>query len=118
MPSAAAEAFEKIVPELRPVAEAARAAVMTSEPGLREDVKWGNLCFADRRAFLAIIGHRTHVNLQFWEGVAVDPEGRLLEGTGKALRHFKMRCVEDARRPDLMALVAKARELDRMKESR
>jgi hypothetical protein len=36
-----------------------------------------------------------------------DPAG-LLEGTGKKLRHAKVRSVEDAERPEIRALIERA----------
>ena len=53
--------------------------------------------------------HRGHVNLGFLRGTELpDPEG-LLEGTGKLLRHVKIKSVEDLERPALRELVAAAR---------
>ncbi|GAB5521771.1 MAG: hypothetical protein RhofKO_40220 [Rhodothermales bacterium] len=51
---------------------------------------------------------KDRVNLGFWHGVHLpDPEG-LLEGTGKKLRHVKVRSVEAAEAPAVRALVAAA----------
>lgn len=57
----------------------------------------------------AYIGpQREYVNLGFYHGVAVpDPEG-LLEGSGKANRHAKVRSIEDAGDPALRGLVEAA----------
>ena len=51
------------------------------------------------RDFLfAIIPHTAHVNLQLADGADLpNPDGRI-EGTGKRVRHVKVRSVEDARR--------------------
>ena len=52
--------------------------------------------------------HRDHVNLGFYYGAALeDPEG-LLEGTGKKLRHVKVRDVEGTREAALRDLVERA----------
>jgi len=50
------------------------------------------------RDFLfAIIPHRSWVNLQLPDGADLpDPDGRI-EGTGKRIRHVKVRSVDDAR---------------------
>ncbi len=112
MPSAADTAFAKVAPALRPAAEAMRAAVLRAAPRLTEEVKWGYLCFSGRKPVLALAPHKMHINLQFSEGMIVDPDGRLLKGTGKAMRHFKFSTAEAAARKDLMALIAKAAALD------
>lgn len=52
--------------------------------------------------------NKAHVNLGFMDGAALpDPEG-LLEGTGKSLRHVKLRSVEEVERPAVRALVEAA----------
>ena len=49
--------------------------------------------------------HREHVNLGFYFGADLpDPKG-LLEGTGKKLRHIKVREVEEIVQPALHALL-------------
>ncbi len=55
--------------------------------------------------FCYIGAHREHVNLGFYYGAELsDPEG-LWEGTGKKLRHIKVREVEEVDQPDLRHLV-------------
>lgn len=49
--------------------------------------------------------HREHANLGFYYGAQLsDPEG-LLEGTGKKLRHIKVRDIEEVDRPALRHMV-------------
>jgi hypothetical protein len=55
--------------------------------------------------FCYIAVHRNHVNLGFYYGAELaDPEG-LLEGTGKKLRHIKVRDIEEVERSGLRQLV-------------
>ena len=55
--------------------------------------------------FCYIAAYKKHVNLGFYRGAALpDPEG-LMEGTGKELRHVKVRSVDEAERPSLKQLV-------------
>ena len=55
--------------------------------------------------FCYIGAHRDHVNLGFYYGAELqDPEG-LLEGTGKKLRHIKVRDIEEVGRQTLRQLV-------------
>ena len=49
-----------------------------------------------------------HVNLGFMYGAALDDPDGLLEGTGKKLRHVKVRSVEEAERPALRRLLERA----------
>ena len=60
--------------------------------------------------FCYIGAHREHVNLGFYYGAELsDPEG-LLEGTGKKLRHIKVREVEEVAQPALRHLVQSSLE--------
>jgi hypothetical protein len=112
MADPAATAFARIAEGLRPVAEAARAEICKAGPNLREELKWGVLCFSGRKLVCAIAGHKTHLNLQFYRGVEADPAGAVLEGTGKLMRHFKMHTAADAKRPELLVVLKTAVALD------
>ncbi|HEY1407341.1 MAG TPA: DUF1801 domain-containing protein [Promineifilum sp.] len=55
-----------------------------------------------------LIPMKGYVNLGFYKGTSLpDPDG-LLEGTGKDLRHVKIRSLEAAGRPEVRRLIAAA----------
>lgn len=57
------------------------------------------------RGLVAIAGFRDHVNVNLGKGTGLrDPKG-LLEGTGKSVRHVRVRSVADARSDDLRDLI-------------
>ena len=58
--------------------------------------------------------HARHVNLQLAEGALLDDPAGLVEGTGKRIRHVKLRTVDDVDRPAVRALLERslARHLD------
>ena len=58
--------------------------------------------------FCYVSPQKAHVNLGFFYGADLpDPSG-LLEGTGKLLRHVKLRSPADVRNPALLTLLRKA----------
>jgi hypothetical protein len=58
---------------------------------------------------------KEHVTFIFLRGAALpDPEG-LLEGTGKSVRHVKVRTVGDLKRPALKKLIVEAAKLNERK---
>jgi hypothetical protein len=60
--------------------------------------------------FCYIGAHREHVNLGFYYGAELpDPEG-LLEGTGKKLRHIKVRKIEEVAQPALRQMIKSSLE--------
>ena len=52
---------------------------------------------------------------KFMRGAILHDPGKLLEGTGKYLRHVKLRSAADVRRPGVRALVKEAAALNRKK---
>jgi hypothetical protein len=54
--------------------------------------------------------HRKHANLRFTDGVDLDDSSRVLEGTGKRMRHIKVRAQSDLGRPEIRAYLQQARK--------
>lgn len=97
-----------------------RAVVRAVLPGLHEKVYPGHRILAYghtpkyRDVFLALRPHTRHVNVQLARAVELADPGGLLEGTGKRIRHVKVRAVEEADNPALHALMRAA--ADRARE--
>ena len=98
-------------PELQAIERALRATIRTAFPAAIEQVDFGNKLIAFGRSMkmrgllFAIIAHKSHVNLQLADGADLpDPHG-LVEGTGKRIRHVKIRSVEAASSPAVVALI-------------
>jgi hypothetical protein len=80
--------------------------------GATESIKWGWPFWTGRKHICAIMALSDYVNIEFFRGMELpDPDG-LLEGTGKLLRHVKIRKPADARRKVLAALLKAAQKLD------
>jgi hypothetical protein len=104
--SADAAAFDRhldaTAPAMADIARALRLTVLAGFPGAVETFDRGDglLAFGTGKSMrdfsFAIIPHKAHVNLQLADGVELpNPDGRI-EGTGKRVRHVKVRSVEDA----------------------
>ena len=106
---------------LRPVANALRETMFEVDQNTCEVVRLG-----DRAAtygvgprkmiddYAYILPYRKWVNLGFYQGVDLaDPTG-LLEGTGAKMRHVKTRSVDDAKRPEVRALIRVALAMRRV----
>ncbi len=103
------------VPEMRPIAERLRETVRQVDPDTVEVVRLG-----DRAAtygvgpkkmsegYAYILPHKKWVNLGFYKGVDLPDPAGLMEGTGKKLRHVKVRSLEDAERPEVRKLIEEA----------
>jgi hypothetical protein len=104
--------LEASATDVADIARAVRETVLDGYPGAIEWFDPGNSLLAigsERRMkalLFAIIPHRTWVNLQLADGAELpDPDCRV-EGTGKRVRHARVRSIEDARSAWLRRLVA------------
>lgn len=84
--------LDNLPPEQREVAQALQQAVLAAAPHLRQEVKWGNLCFNDgEQNIMAIVMYKSHAHLQVFNGVMLGGEFPQLDGTGRGMRHLKFR---------------------------
>lgn len=74
---------------------------------------WGVIDFqlGGKRDLLSIGPQKKYVNLYFMKGVELPDPAGLLEGTGKMLRHVKIRAEKDLQNKALHALILKAAKL-------
>ena len=108
------DAYVKKAGKWSGVARAVRTLVKKSVAGAEEYVNpWkiptfdlnGPLCF--------YMVAKDHVLFGFMRGAMLSDPGKLLEGTGKYLRHVKLRSAGNVRRPEVHALLEEAAELNR-----
>ena len=87
--------FSRLEPDLRAVAEAIRNLVLEADPDLSEAIKWGNPTYEKQGRVCYLAATKSYVSLGFFNGVGLtDPQGRI-EGTGKKMRHVKVRTLSD-----------------------
>ena len=80
---------------LREIAEALVQTVIGSDPELIDSIKWGNPVFEKQGLVCYLAAAKAYVSIGFFNGAALpDPEGHL-EGTGKKMRHIKVRNLRD-----------------------
>jgi hypothetical protein len=79
---------------------------------LQESIKWGYPCYVWVRNICSIMPYPDHVNLAFFCGAQLDDPDELLEGTGKGMRHVKIRSAKDIRRRAITDLIRSAVSLD------
>jgi hypothetical protein len=109
------ELLTNAAPEPAAIARALRARVYALHPAAVEVVRLGDNAASYgvgpkkmSEACCYIMPHKRWVNLGFYNGAALpDPDHRL-EGTGKRLRHVKVRSVAEADQPAIAALLAAA----------
>lgn len=109
----AEEFFSNYSPEIEVIALRARHLVFSVLPGATEQVDTGNKVVAYstggrmKDMVFYISAHKAHANIGLFGADLPDPNG-IMEGTGKRLRHVKLRTLEDVDRPALRALLETA----------
>lgn len=99
---------EALEPPVREIAEALRTLVRATAPKLEERIKYSFPHYDLNGTVVYIMATRDHVDLGFYDGVDLKDPKKMLEGTGKRLRHVKVYAPENARSPALAALVREA----------
>jgi hypothetical protein len=94
------------------VAETVRTLVRALAPELRVERRWGNPWYVGNDLVFVIGAFTHHAAVEFWRGTSLKDPHHLLEGTGKNMRHAKLRSVEEATSPELVGLLREAIRLD------
>ena len=100
-------------PALQKVVRGVRNLVKAAVPGTKITVNsWGIPTFESKDPFCFYMVGKNHVTFGFHYGTSLDDPESLLEGTGKNLRHVKLRTVEDLEKKGLKNLVLAAAQLE------
>lgn len=85
-------------------------------PDVREVLNDGHpIACVEDAAFGYVDAFRAHVNVGFFHGAALDDPAGLLEGTGKRMRHAKLRWGQSVKAGALSELIAAAYRDTRMR---
>ncbi len=100
--------------ELREVAEKLRKLVQKTVKGTKESVNpWKIPTFESNGPMCFFTVGKYHVTFGFLRGTSLPDPAGLLEGTGKNLRHVKLRTAEDVSEPALKKLIDAAARLNK-----
>jgi hypothetical protein len=98
--------------EMQILARKLRDLILDAVPEFDEVIRWKNLTYGRGKMSLAIVIHKKHLNLEFANGRSLVEAGYPLEGTGKNIRHVKIRTESDLAGELLPELLKKSIELD------
>lgn len=78
-------------PRNQTIIRALRRFVRRAQPALSESVKWGNGCWIGKEGPVAYVySDREYVQFGFFRGSSLNDPKRLLEGSGRYVRHIKV----------------------------
>lgn len=106
----------EITPEsLRPIVVELKNIITTIDPDSVEVVRLGDRAATYgvgpqkmKQGYTYILPHKSWVNLGFFRGAQLDDPAGLLEGSGKNMRHVKIRSLEAVGNDELKELIQAA----------
>ena len=108
------DAYVKKAGELTGVAKAVRALVKKTATDCEEYVSaWKTPAFDSNGPLGVFVLGKEHLSLAFLRGAMLPDPEKLLEGTGKGVRHVKLRSVADVKRPGVKRLIMEAAKLNK-----
>ena len=108
------DAYVKKAGKLEGVTKAVRALLKKTLKGGEEYVNpWKIPSFDSNGPLCCFMVGKEHVTFAFMRGAALPDPGKLLEGTGKGVRHVKLRSVAELQRPGVKKLILEAMKLNR-----
>lgn len=73
-----------------------RALIHQNVPGVREEFKWSRPIFKTTKDFAYFLINKNHLTLGFTKDIEkLNAENNILEGTGKTMRHIKLKKTSD-----------------------
>jgi hypothetical protein len=113
-PQSVDESLKDHPAKLQALAQDLRRLVEKHVPEATESVNsWGIPTFSLAGSFAFFLIAKAHLSLGFALGTSLKDPHHLLEGTGKNLRHVKIRTPADLSKPGLAELIMEAARLDR-----
>ena len=108
------DAYVKKAGKAAPVMKAVRTLVMKTAPGCEEYVSpWKTPAFDSNGPLCVFVSAKEHVSLAFVRGAKLPDPEKLLEGTGKGVRHVKLRSMADVKRPGVKKLIVDAAKMNK-----
>jgi hypothetical protein len=109
--AAADDFFDALDGTIAPLARDLRALIRKALPTATESIKWGMPVYESGKLVCAIRPGPEYIALQFYaSGIHLLDEDGLLEGTGKKMRHVKIRIRRDIKKALFAAWIKQAAE--------
>ena len=77
------------------IMETVRRLIHETVPDVEEAIKWGRPVFKSAKNFAYLKAGKAYVTLGFFNHEKLNDPGNLLQGTGKDMRHIKLKTTTD-----------------------
>jgi hypothetical protein len=95
MPDPVTKYIQSIPPDHAVLLQKLRDILHSSVPALEETIKWSRPVFSKGGDLAYLKAERNYVTLGFYDARPLTDPGNKLEGTGKQMRHLKVREEKD-----------------------
>ena len=89
-------------PQLRTLAQSLRQIILDADTTLSEAIKWGNPIYEKKGRVCYLAATKAYMALGFFNATSLTDSETRMEGTGKKMRHVKIRSPHDIQ-PDQFA---------------
>ena len=104
--------IRQLDPQRKEMAVELRALINKHAPAAEETIAWGQPWWKLNGWLCTVYTAGDHVNFGFSRGAELDNPDGLLEGTGKGMRHIKIREASDIKKAKFKALISQAVRLN------
>ena len=87
--------IEKLPADQKAIMQQMRDLIFKAIPGVIESIKWGRPVFTAKKDIIYLKSAKAYVTLGFFDAQKLDAYAEKLEGTGKQMRHLKIRKAEE-----------------------
>lgn len=104
----------ELAPDIQKLTIALRKIIFDASSQLTEEYKWSMPTYAYHGLVCYLQPAKRHINLGFYKGseLQVKDEAKLLQGTGKTMRHIKITKHEEIQEETFMTLIKEAMKLN------
>lgn len=96
---------------MKEIADLLRNIIRGASSDISESIKWNVPVFSVNRNICSVIAHKSHVNLQIFQGAHI-ADANILSGTGVDMRHLKFGSTVDVDRDQILRCLEQAIVLD------
>jgi len=87
---------------------ALRVLIFEAVPATKESFKWKQPVYATEKDYVYLKANKGHINLGFFNFEKIENPAYPLEGTGKRMRHIKIKNMADFDREALKEMIVRA----------
>ena len=102
--------IEALPNDIKEITTILRNLIFETSDKFTEEIKWSKPSYGINRNICYLQPSKNHVNLGFYFGASLIDKDNLLEGTGKQMRHIRIKKLDEIQPEKIKALIQEAIE--------